>query len=223
MNPASVCAVLGLDLRPDDSVLDLCAGPGGKSFVILQQLSLRGGLAVNEPNPSRMVRLKGVIKNCVPPHMMSSIQFTRRRGEGWGEIERNEYDKVLLDTPCSSDRDGIHSWTKRDQMWPNSTKLAALQLELFTAALHALKPGGTLVYSTCTLNPAENDDIIKKALERVHKHSAPHFQWERVTNWYGFARVCSFQDTTFGTLVVPHEGRNCGPTYIAKCRKVKVT
>ena len=170
--------------------------------------------------PLKVGTTEGGRKKLRSPSCVSSIRFTQRRGEQWGEIERNEYDKVLVDTPCSSDRDNIQSWTKRDQMWPNSIKLGALQLELFTAALHALKPGGTLVYSTCTLNPAENDDIIEKALERAHANSAPHFRLEHVTNWYGFGRVCSFQDTVFGTLVAPHEGRNSGPAYISKCRKL---
>ena len=221
MNPSSVCSVLALDLQPDDCVLDLCAAPGGKSFAILQQISLRGGLALNEPSSSRMARLKRVIRSCVPADMQRSIRFTQRKGEEWGNIERNEYDKVLVDAPCSSDRDCIQTWTKRDQMWPHSTKLAALQLELVSAGLLALKPGGTLVYSTCTMSEVENDGVFEAALKRTEKGTVPGFQYETAEeDWSGFEEVCRFQKTEFGVLVVPEEGKNSGPAYIAKCRKL---
>ena len=218
LNVSSVFPVLALELQPRDSVFDMCAAPGGKAFAILQQISLEGGLAVNEPISSRLARLRSVVRSCLPLHLRQSVRFTRRRGEEWAEIERDEYDKVLVDAPCSSDRYCVSEWQK-GRYYPESARLSALQVKLLVAGLVALKRGGTLVYSTCTLAEGENDEVVRAAQAMAKEGLAPEFHCVEMEEWGGLEEVCNLQKTELGVLVTPEEGKNSGPTYIAKCHK----
>lgn len=220
LNVSSVLPVLALQLQPRDSVFDMCAAPGGKTFAILQQVCLESGLAVNEPFLSRLSRLRSVVRGCLPAHLRQSVRFTRRRGEEWAEIERDEYDKVLVDAPCSSDRYCAGKWLEKGQYYPESARLSALQVKLLVAGLVALKRGGDLVYSTCTLAEGENDGVVRKVRAMAGEGLAPEFDCVEVDGWGELEAVCNLQKTKLGVLVTPEEGKNSGPTYIAKCHKL---
>ena len=220
LNVSSVLPVLALQLQSRDSVLDMCAAPGGKAFAILQQISLEGGLAVNEPISSRLARLRSVVRSCLPAHLRQSVRFTRRRGEEWAEIEQDEYDKVLVDAPCSSDRYCVGQWLEKGRQHPQSARLSALQVRLLVAGLVALKRGGTLVYSTCTLAEGENDGVVRAGQAMAGQGLAPEFDCVEVDGWGGLEEVCNLQKTELGVLVSPEKGKNSGPTYIAKCHKL---
>ncbi|XP_047490722.1 5-methylcytosine rRNA methyltransferase NSUN4-like [Penaeus chinensis] len=170
MDGASLLPVLALDVNPGDRVLDMCAAPGGKSLLVLQTL-LPGLLVSNDVSESRVKRIRNILKQYVP-RGMSTIEnmtvVTQKNGCIFREAE--EYDKVLVDVPCLTDR---HSLMEDDNSLFKTSrtkerlKLPELQSQLLVSALQAVRPGGTVVYSTCTLSPLQNDGVIHLALSRI--------------------------------------------------------
>ncbi|XP_024516256.1 5-methylcytosine rRNA methyltransferase NSUN4 [Selaginella moellendorffii] len=160
MDAASVLVTEALDLEMGDKVLDLCAAPGGKTLGILQQLDLlQASLVANEPSPTRSKRLSKVISEYVPENLRTSIRVTRRNGIKWTEYDL--YDKVLVDSPCSSERHLLHDPKELGTWTPRRTEnCAKRQLALLFAALRAAKLYGRIVYSTCSLSQLENDSVI---------------------------------------------------------------
>ena len=137
MDVASLLPVYNLCVQEDSTVLDTCAAPGGKSFAILQLMSLsEGGLALNDLSRSRMTRLKNVVRKCLPPELHHTVRFTRARGENWGKAEPEAYDRVLVDAPCSSDRHKIDE-KGTTKLYKDSERFAALQEKLLLNGIQA--------------------------------------------------------------------------------------
>jgi len=122
-----------------------------------------GSLVANELSTERRMRLKTTLKNYLPPAALERVKVTAKDGTKWSEIVR--YDKVLVDAPCSSER---HLLEDEDQLleWtPSRTKSnASRQAKLLKAALSAVKPGGRVVYITCSISEIENDGVVEKVL-----------------------------------------------------------
>nr|XP_054753175.1 5-methylcytosine rRNA methyltransferase NSUN4-like [Lytechinus pictus] len=222
MDPASVLPVLAIDLRKDDVVLDLCAGPGGKTLAILQSM-LISTLTTNEKVLSRRRRLQEVLGLCLPRSIRSSgaIRVSGLDGCEWGQIEPNAYDKVLVDVPCSTDRvsatqpdNNIFKVSRSRERWD----LPQLQTDLLCAGLQAVKPGGTVVYSTCTMSPLQNDGVIQSTITRCREE----FNIEAtVADLSPLARAYSdvfsfFSNCRYGQLVVPRITANYGPMYFSR-------
>ena len=218
MDVASLFPVLALQPDPDDTVLDMCAAPGGKAFALLQLLTLNGGLALNDPSPSRMARLKTVVSQCVPQDLKYAVRFTQRRGEGWGMIEPRTYDRVLVDVPCSAERHHIEEWTAKGIWYPSTELLATLQQKLLLAALKAVNVGGFVVYSTCTMSGRENDSVVRNTLQEAGNQGmkvdvqSPDCQ--------PLLMHCNIINTEFGKLITPELERNCGPSYTSKLQLI---
>lgn len=160
-----------LSPKPSDAIADFCAAPGSKTSQMAAMVSegsrqLEVGSRLNisafEPNFVRYQKLHNTLKiqgaEFVKTQQIDSIKL--------GAVMPETFDKILLDVPCSGegriDADDDSSF----ETW-NDAKHAEypeLQRRLFTSAYKALKPGGTLVYSTCTLDPNENERIINWAL-----------------------------------------------------------
>eukprot|EP00249_Psilotum_nudum_P015807 c25528_g1_i1 orf=156-1373(+) len=162
LDAASVLATEALEIHPGDSILDLCAAPGGKSLAILQQMGLpQGMLTANELSDDRRQRLLKVIADYVPRNLRQCVKVTGRDGTRWPESE--VYDKVLVDAPCSSERHLLHDleemyrWTHK-----RSGNCAKRQLALLAAGLRSVQVGGLVVYSTCSISNLENDGVIAK-------------------------------------------------------------
>jgi 16S rRNA C967 or C1407 C5-methylase (RsmB/RsmF family) len=124
-------------------------------------------LICNDRSNHRRNRLKKVIQEHLPPDILDQIVITGRDASRWGIHEKNLYDRVLLDVPCSSEAHLIknpkelHKWTK------NRTKnLSQQAYAMLLSAMEAVKPGGYIVYSTCALSPKENEQTVIRALER---------------------------------------------------------
>lgn len=221
MDVASLLPVCALDPQPDDSVLDMCAAPGGKSFAILQLLSPTGGLMLNEPSPSRMKRLRQVIRGCIPRDLTHMVRFTGHQGQQWGRIQPNGFDRILVDAPCSSDRHQVAD-RRKERVHSNSEKYAVVQEELLLSALASVANGGIVVYSTCTTSERENDQVVDSVLSRFS--SCTH----RVTSLpplpkmpTALDRVCHLSQTGHGVLASPScSEKNAGPIYVAKIHKV---
>lgn len=159
-----------LDVQPYDSVLDLCAAPGGKALAILQKLNLGdagGSLTCNELSPDRRKRLKNVIQSYLPQHLQSFVTITGRDATKWHQLDATKYDKVLVDAPCSSDRHLLHDETELASWTPGRVRAnAKRQFSILFSALRAVRFGGIVVYATCALSHEENDDVIEKVLKK---------------------------------------------------------
>jgi 16S rRNA (cytosine967-C5)-methyltransferase len=141
--------------RPGERVLDMAAAPGAKSTHLAALMENRGEVVAVEANAARADELRANAER------LGATIVDVRTQDAREPLERAAFDRVLLDAPCS-DLGTLQS--RPDARWRKSPDqirgLAALQRELIESALAQLKPGGTLVYSTCTISPAENDEQV---------------------------------------------------------------
>jgi NOL1/NOP2/sun family putative RNA methylase len=152
--PSASAAVTALDPQPGMMVLDLCAAPGSKSTQIAESLQNCGMLVANEINPKRARVLAENLEKCGAANAMVLNADPANIADAFPEA----FDQVLCDAPCSGegmfrkDPEAMTEWT------PQSPSSCALrQRSILECAYRALKPGGTMVYSTCTFNLEENE------------------------------------------------------------------
>ncbi len=139
---------------PGERVLDLCAAPGAKATHLAALMEGRGEVVAVERDPRRADELR---ENAARLRARSVRVVVGDAREDHGD----GFDRVLVDPPCS----GLGTLRGRPDLRWRSTperarELSALQAEILAAAARAVRPGGTVVYSTCTLNPAENEDVV---------------------------------------------------------------
>nr|XP_047915107.1 5-methylcytosine rRNA methyltransferase NSUN4 [Anser cygnoides] len=223
MDAASLLPVLALNVQPDDFVLDLCAAPGGKTLALLQTGAC-GHLAANDVSTSRTKRLYQILNSYVPKNVRETVRVTSYDGRDWAELEGGTFHKVLVDVPCTTDRHSVMETdnnifhrrrTKERQMLP------MLQLQLLMAGILATKPGGDVVYSTCSLSPLQNEYVIERAIEiaetqfniTTHAEDLSHFR-TLFQDTFSFSSDCRL-----GELVLPHLTANFGPMYFCKLRR----
>lgn len=212
MDLASVVAAEALQVKPGDQVLDLCSAPGGKCLILAQSLGTQGRLVANDRSKERRMRLLKVIQEYLPVDIQKQIQVTGHDATQWGLHEKNRYDKILLDAPCSSERHlltdskYIKEWTKS-----RSKNLSIRQYAMLCAALDALKPGGTLVYSTCALSPLENDQNIAKLIKKRKEAELCFTQNNR--------NDVSLEKTIYGWQIMPDLNQGWGPIYYSVITK----
>lgn len=159
----SMIPPLVLSPKTGEKVLDLTAAPGGKTTEMAELMNGKGYILANELDKLRCERLKYNVEM----QGANIVEIVNGRGEKIGENYKEQFDKVLLDAPCSGEgRFTIYNVQSYKQ-WSEKTvnELVKIQKKLFKSAYEALKPGGTLVYSTCTLNRQENENIIEWALD----------------------------------------------------------
>jgi len=216
MNAASVRAALALGAEPDDNILDCCAAPGGKTLVFDNILADGSGLIVaNDVDADRRKRLLSVFREYLPRERRRKfIQIKNMDATMWGQLESDRYDRVMLDAPCGSERHFLRSNRKQQKptwVWSeaNSRANQALQYQLLVSAFQALKPGGVLLYATCSINPLENDAIVQKALKkkRGRLESLP-------------LSLPVGEETSNGWLILPDAADLEGPMFLAKLRKL---
>ncbi|CAG8505211.1 10451_t:CDS:2 [Ambispora gerdemannii] len=205
LDAASVLATQALDLKPDDSVLDVCAAPGGKSLAILQRLSANGSLTANEPSLDRRRRLNRVISDYIPLQLQPRINVVREYLK-----ESYLYDKVLVDVPCSAERHLLTSETEFEHWNENrSKKLAKKQFIILCDAVKSLKVNGLLVYITCSVSRLENDDLTEQFLRE---------SWvplELIQKEWPIG-----EKTKFGWIVLPDRNDGWGPIYFSIVKRV---
>ena len=162
---SSMIPPLVLNPKPNEKVLDLTAAPGSKTTEISALMENKGYILANELDSIRCERLRYNIKM----QGANIVEVINKRGEKVGEEHKEEFDKVLLDAPCSGEGRFLGNSPKTYRTWSKKTvnELAKLQKKLLKSAYEALKPGGVLVYSTCTLNKKENEEVLEWALENL--------------------------------------------------------
>lgn len=160
---ASMIPVVVLDPQPGEIVLDLCAAPGSKTTQIAQAMANQGLLVVNEVNRRRM---RGLIHNIKRCGLMNEVVVSIK-GQKLYRIFTNYFDRVLVDAPCSAEgtvrrsHAVLYHWGIR-----NIQRMSRIQIGLVVSGFRALRPGGTMVYSTCTVAPEENEMVISYLLEK---------------------------------------------------------
>ncbi|WP_180706121.1 16S rRNA (cytosine(1407)-C(5))-methyltransferase RsmF [Dickeya sp. DW 0440] len=159
-----VSALFMGDVLPEEKrVLDMAAAPGSKTTQIAARLHNRGLIVANEYSASRVKVLHANLHRCG----VSNTALTHFDGRVFGAALPDTFDAILLDAPCSGE--GV---VRKDPAamshWSTDSidEIAATQRELILSAFHALKPGGVLIYSTCTLNHQENQHVCRWLLNQ---------------------------------------------------------
>ncbi len=165
LDQASLRPVEAFDLKQNDKVLDLCAAPGGKALALFTKTAIE--LHLNEYSLDRLIRLKNVMKSHLLSEEYSRLTFTQGDGSLFYRRITKDFDAVLVDAPCSGER---HQMQKPQQLktWTlkRSKNLSHRQMALLCSAREALKSEGQLVYSTCSISPVENEQVVERFLKK---------------------------------------------------------
>ncbi|MEK4435087.1 RsmB/NOP family class I SAM-dependent RNA methyltransferase [Paenibacillus sp. FSL K6-2862] len=159
--PSAMAPVELLDVQPGDHVLDLCAAPGGKSTQIAAKLRGKGVLVTNDIHSERT---KALAKNVELYGVRNAVVLNESPERIAGAFP-HYFNKVLIDAPCSGegmfrkDEDMVKSWEHH-----SVEKCVLMQRDILETAAKLLAPGGTIVYSTCTFAPEENEAMIAEFL-----------------------------------------------------------
>ena len=158
-DPSTLLAVRELDSHPGEYVLDLCAAPGGKLTAIAQLMSNEGHLLAHDTTPER---LKLIEQNCA---RLGVTCVQTLLPSDLGPLPSPTFDRILIDAPCSNTGVMRRRVDLRWRIRPEEIgRLRAAQLGLLRQAAPLLKSGGVLVYSTCSLEPEENGDVVNEFL-----------------------------------------------------------
>lgn len=159
-----VMALFGSDkIKPDGMLLDAAAAPGSKSTQIAALMNNQGMLVANEFSSSRLKVLSANLQRCG----VTNVAMTHFDAKVFGQWLPETFDAILLDAPCSGegtvrkDDDALRNWSIE-----SIDEIATVQQGLLESAFHALKPGGVLVYSTCTLSQQENQVVCQSLLDK---------------------------------------------------------
>jgi len=151
-----------LDAQPGETILDACAAPGGKTTHILERQPEIKQLVALDESPARAEKIR---ENLQRLQLSAKIITHALEKPGWWDGSR--FDRILLDAPCSATgiirRHPDIKWLRKHK---DIITLAEKQFNLLTAAWTLLKPGGTLVYATCSVLPQENEQVILRFLEQ---------------------------------------------------------
>lgn len=159
------------------------------------------------------------MESFIPDALINLVMVSKLDGRKIGDLQPESYDKVLVDAPCSNDRSWLFSTDPQQAVLRlmQRKELSSLQFQLLRSAIKALRPGGSLVYSTCTLSKAENSNVINLILNS-YRDMMP-------VDISELARGVS-QEFTFLSgmqqhelLVLPEKRRAWGPMYVAKLKK----
>lgn len=177
--PSAMTPADRLPILPGDRVLDVCAAPGGKATELGARLNGTGILAANDLSSSRA---KGLLKNIELMGIGNVLILSEEPGKLIPYF-REYFDKILIDAPCSGegmfrkDKKMIRAWEEHGPEY-----FSKIQKSIITQAAEMLKPGGMMLYSTCTFSPEEDEQTIEYLLE-----THPEFDLCEMEGYEGFS------------------------------------
>lgn len=161
---SSILSIYILDPKRDDDILDLAAAPGSKTTLISSLTDNQARILANDIDQERLGRLSNVLNQ----FGAKNVKVTNKDGNKFGRIYPNHFDRVILDAPCSGEgriylagRNPLRFWSIK-----MVNAMVKKQKKLIESAFEALSIGGTLVYSTCTLEPDENEGVVTHLLNK---------------------------------------------------------
>lgn len=173
-DPSTLLAVRELRPQTGESILDLCAAPGGKATFIAQLMKNEGRIVAHDNVPDRLK----LIQENITRLGVTNVEVTSAL-----DPRPSTFDRILVDAPCSNTGVLRRRVDLRWRIQPDEiTRLRATQLDLLQKSAARLKPGGTLVYSTCSLEPEENSELVQQFLS-----TQPGFKLEREQQLLPFA------------------------------------
>lgn len=200
-NKASMLPPIILAPKPNETVIDMCAAPGGKSTHLAQIMNNQGALILIEKNPRRISSLEMNIRRMGITN--SIILNTDARNITELNIKA---DRILLDAPCTGE--GLireDPSRKVSRTITDLEKMAEIQKKLLNSGLHSLKKGGFLLYSTCSISPEENEFVIDELLRSQSK-----FKIQKIEKTYGIQGITHFNgnnlldDLIYSQRLYPH-------------------
>jgi len=209
---SAIVPVEALDPEPGDSVLDMAAAPGGKTTQIASKLENQGKVIANDVSDSRMKSLHANVYRTGGACVAATNYDARRLPED--EV----YDKILLDAPCTGEGDRARkSFEPAEKSELKS--LSALQKKLIVKASRIIESGGEMVYSTCTLAPEENEEVVLHALENTDLELVNiELEAEHKRGISGFDGKEYGEEMSKTVRIYPHHFGS-GVIYVAKFRK----
>lgn len=223
LDTASILAAATLPLSGAKTILDMCAAPGGKTIVLASCMEKSAVLLSNERSSERKNRLARSVQNCLPEEIKSRVTVICKDGATLCLSENNRFDRILLDAPCSSERHVLRDINYLKDWSPSRIKtLTVAQWSLLSSAWRMLNQGGYLLYSTCALNPDENDGIIKKLLKKFDDVEVCFSNKVSCVSDFCKSTLPKGEKTDFGIHVLPDTCSGAGPLYFSLLKKNEI-
>lgn len=161
---SSMIPPLVLNPQPEDQVLDLTAAPGSKTTQMASLMHNGGKIIANDSSTIRVYKLQANLKI----QGVTNTDVLRMDAQKLWKSYPEYFDKTLVDVPCSMEGRFLTSYEKSYKDWSRKKVkiMAQMQKFILRSAVSATKPGGTIVYSTCTLSPEENEEVINWIIEK---------------------------------------------------------
>lgn len=205
--PSAMTPAMAANIKPGDKVLDLCAAPGGKSTQAAAYLKGEGLLVSNDFSASRV---KALQKN-IEVSGIDNVLITNEDPKNLAKVYIEYFDKIIVDAPCSGEgmfrRD---STVFKAYLSRGPQDFTGLQVSILNEAAKMLKPGGTLVYSTCTYSKVEDEGSLSKFLS-IH----PEFEIAPIKVDFGFEES---KDLSGTVRLFPHKLKGEGH-FVARLKK----
>ncbi len=214
LDPASCQVACALNPQPGEDVIDLCASPGGKALVLMNLMAGQGRFIANEFSPGRRENMQRILTQYFPRDSRDFLFVRGGDAQKFGIREPNAYDAVLADVPCSGERHLLANPEELKAWRPSRSKnLSVKQYSILSSAFLALRSGGRLVYSTCSLCPWENDAVIAKLLKR-REGEIKIFRSKDEIHWLSPLLRDLAEETEHGFSFVPDRA-GFGPMYFS--------
>jgi 16S rRNA (cytosine967-C5)-methyltransferase len=162
-----------LDVQPGARILDLCASPGGKTLALSAATGPAGSVVACDVRPHRVRLLSRTIARC----RLTNVRVAQIPSDGPPPFREAAFDAILIDAPCSGlgtvRRDPDIKWRRSED---DLARFAASQRDLLMGAADLARPGGTVVYSTCSSEPEENEQVVAAFLteRRDYRQESSH-------------------------------------------------
>jgi len=216
---ASLIPPIVMDLDTNDFVFDACAAPGSKTTQMAQIMNNKGCIVAND---SIIERIKALFFNIESSGVLNTAITLMDMEKPIPEKLYNRFDKILLDAPCSCDGTVRKDWNALSKWSVGLVKfLSNLQKKIIKNCINMLKKDGILVYSTCTLSPEENEEVVDYALKNFNieaekidvKNLKKH---EGITEWEGK----NFDESVKKCARIYPQDNDTEGFFVAKLRKI---